>query len=267
MVESECGAVAVGRTYLLPPLSSGGALLVRPWLRFHTPLIESDMQICRIRLSDKTSRLHPRRAPTKPCEAYELEVPVKVREWIAPALASPDVVLVSEPPAQPHSRVVVERAIGFAGGADTEVIGPSAQRAVQHVDKLCGLLPATRSVGQRVDTRRMLIGTWAAAGPSASIAATTSSWSRLSKRPLCSALTGPFRTARSRPRSCWPIRRCDGIDPPHRRHGTSGGLMTYATPPGRGAERGNWPGPRFLRWPRPGQASGPGPLILGRAKR
>jgi hypothetical protein len=35
-VESECGAVAVGRTYLLPPLSSGGASLVRPWLRFHT---------------------------------------------------------------------------------------------------------------------------------------------------------------------------------------------------------------------------------------
>jgi hypothetical protein len=31
--------VAVGRTYLFPPLSSGGASLVRPWLRFHTPLI------------------------------------------------------------------------------------------------------------------------------------------------------------------------------------------------------------------------------------
>ena len=56
-VESECGAVAVGRTYLLPPLSFGGALLVRPWLRFHIPLIEPDMQISRIRLSDKTSRL------------------------------------------------------------------------------------------------------------------------------------------------------------------------------------------------------------------
>ena len=77
-VESRCGAVAVGRTYLLPPLSFGGASLARPWLRFHTPLIEPDMQICRIRLPDKTSRLHPRRAPTKPCEAYELEVPVKV---------------------------------------------------------------------------------------------------------------------------------------------------------------------------------------------
>src|SRR6516162_4393061 len=109
------------------------------------------MQICRIRLSDKTSRLHPRRAPTKPCEAYEPEVPVKVREWIAPALASPELVFESEPPAQPHRRVFVERAIGFEGSTDTEVIGPPAQRAVQHVDELCGLLPAPRSVGQRVD--------------------------------------------------------------------------------------------------------------------
>src|SRR5271169_1856947 len=40
VVESRCGAVAVGRTYLLPPLSSGGALVVLPWLRFHIPLIE-----------------------------------------------------------------------------------------------------------------------------------------------------------------------------------------------------------------------------------
>ncbi len=29
-VELRCGAVAVGRTYLLPSLSSGGASLVRP---------------------------------------------------------------------------------------------------------------------------------------------------------------------------------------------------------------------------------------------
>src|SRR5215831_1553202 len=50
MVESRCGAVAVGRTYPFPPLSSGGALAVRPWLRFHIPLIEPDVQISRIRL-------------------------------------------------------------------------------------------------------------------------------------------------------------------------------------------------------------------------
>src|SRR5258708_671555 len=105
-VESRCGAVAVGRTYLFPPLSSGGASLVRPWLRFHTPLIEPDMQISRIRLSDKTSRLHPRHVVPKPSQAYEPEVPVEVREWIGPALASPDLVLGTQPPAQPHSRML-----------------------------------------------------------------------------------------------------------------------------------------------------------------
>jgi hypothetical protein len=35
-----------------------------------------------------------------------------------------------------NRRVAVERAICFAGGADTEVIGPPAKRAVQHVDEL-----------------------------------------------------------------------------------------------------------------------------------
>src|ERR1700681_814161 len=130
-VESRCGAVAVGRTYLFPPLSSGGASLVRPWLRFHIPLIEPDMRIYRIRLSDKTSRLHPRRAATKPGQAYEPEVLVEVREWIGSALAPPDFVLEAHPPAQPHSCVVVEHPIRFADGANAKVIGPSAQRVVQ----------------------------------------------------------------------------------------------------------------------------------------
>ena len=73
-----------------------------------------DMQICRIRLSDKTSRLHPRRAASQLCQPYEPEVPVKVREWIAAALASSDFVLGSQPPAQPHGCVVVERPIRFS---------------------------------------------------------------------------------------------------------------------------------------------------------
>src|SRR6516162_10733784 len=150
-VESRCGAVAVGRTYLLPPLSSGGALLVRPWLRFHIPLIEPDRRIYRIRLSDKTSRLHPRRAATKLGQAYEPEVLVKVREWISSALASPDLVLEAQPPAQPQSRVVVEHPIRFAGGSNAKVVGPSAERLVQLIHQPCGLLPSTRSVGQRVD--------------------------------------------------------------------------------------------------------------------
>jgi hypothetical protein len=82
----------------LPPLSSGGTQVPGPWLRFHTPLIEPDVRICRIRLSARTSRLHPRRAAAKLREAYESEVPVRVREWIRPAPASPRFVLASQPP-------------------------------------------------------------------------------------------------------------------------------------------------------------------------
>jgi len=132
--------VAVGRTYLFPPLSSGGASLVRPWLRFHTPLIEPDMQISRIRLSDKTSRLHPRHVVPKPGQTYETIVPVKVREWIRPALASPDLVLEAQPPTQPHSGVVVERPVRLVDGAYLEVVRPSAQRTVQLSHQLCGIL-------------------------------------------------------------------------------------------------------------------------------
>ena len=113
-VESRCGAVAVGRTYLLPPLSFGGASLARPWLRFHTPLIEPDWRISRIRLSDKTSRLRPRLAAPPRGQAYETVMPVEVREWIRPAPASPDLMLEAQPPAQPHRCVVVERPIRFS---------------------------------------------------------------------------------------------------------------------------------------------------------
>ena len=97
-VESGCDAVAVGPVCLLPPLSSGGAQVTSPWLRFHIPLSEPDEQISRIRLSDRTSRLHPRRATAKLCQAYKAEVPVQMREWIAPAAFSPDIVLAPQPP-------------------------------------------------------------------------------------------------------------------------------------------------------------------------
>src|SRR5580692_11114872 len=42
--------------------------------RFHIPLIEPDMKVSRIRLSDKTSRLHPRHVVPKPAQAHEPEV-------------------------------------------------------------------------------------------------------------------------------------------------------------------------------------------------
>jgi hypothetical protein len=61
-------------------------------------LIKPDVRISRTALSDKTSRLHPRRAAAELGQTYEPEVPVEVREWIAPALASPALVLEPQPP-------------------------------------------------------------------------------------------------------------------------------------------------------------------------
>src|SRR3982074_1292733 len=128
--------------------------------------LEPDMQISRIRLSDKTSRLHPRHVVPKPAQAYEPEVPVKVLEWIRPALASPDLVLEAQPPAQPHSGVVVDRPVRLGGGAYFEVVRPSAQRAVQLLHQLCGLLPSPRSVFMSVAFAPALVGmlVWVAYG-------------------------------------------------------------------------------------------------------
>ena len=84
------------------------------------------MRLSRIRLSDKTSRLHPRRVVAKPGQPDETEVLVQVREWKAPALASSDLVLDAQPPAQPHGGVVVERPVRLIDGAYLEVVRPSA---------------------------------------------------------------------------------------------------------------------------------------------
>ena len=47
-------------------------------------------------------------------------------------------------PAQPHSGVVVERPVRFGDGAYIEVVRPAAQRAVQLVHQLCGVLPSSQ---------------------------------------------------------------------------------------------------------------------------
>ncbi|MFZ2140959.1 MAG: hypothetical protein WAV78_29240, partial [Xanthobacteraceae bacterium] len=59
--------------------------------------------------------------------------------------------LKAQPPAQPHSGVVVERPVRFCDGAYFEVVRPSAQRVVQLLHQPCGLLPGSRSDGQRMD--------------------------------------------------------------------------------------------------------------------
>src|SRR5215471_8435221 len=95
--------------------------------------------------------LHPRHVAPERGQAYEPEVPVKVREWISPAPASPDLMLEAQPPAQPHSGVAVDRPIRLGDGAYLEVVRPSAQRAVQLLHQLCGRSPCLRSGSELVD--------------------------------------------------------------------------------------------------------------------
>ena len=93
---------------VLDPLRADDMAAVTAALQRLVEILNADAA-ARIRLSDKTSRLHPRHVVPKPAQPYEPEVPVKVWEWISPALASPDLVLEAQPPAQPHSGVSADR--------------------------------------------------------------------------------------------------------------------------------------------------------------
>ena len=55
----------------MPTLSSVGASLFPPCLRFHTPLIEPDVRICRIRLSEKTHAMALAMACDAVCKTSE----------------------------------------------------------------------------------------------------------------------------------------------------------------------------------------------------
>ena len=57
---------------------------------FPHPLIEPDMRIARIRLSDKTSRLRPRHVVPKPAQTYEPEAP-GVRRALTVFRSAPEV--------------------------------------------------------------------------------------------------------------------------------------------------------------------------------
>jgi len=110
VVESECGAVAVGRTYLLPPFR----LAVPHWFdRGSVSTPRSSNRTCRFAASGSRTRRHafthdgprPSRARRTSGSARKGARGDNSRPCVA------DLVLELEPPAQPHSRVAVERAI------------------------------------------------------------------------------------------------------------------------------------------------------------
>ena len=69
--------------YQLPALSSAGASLAAPCFRLHFPLVEPDVRISRIRLSDKESRWGPRDVPIHEAELDQSQLGVQVGIGIA----------------------------------------------------------------------------------------------------------------------------------------------------------------------------------------
>src|SRR5437773_9577131 len=91
------------------------------------------MQLSRIRLSDKTSRFHPRHVVPQARETHETHGLVEVRGRIGPVPAASDLVLVAQPPAQPRRRVAVDRPIRFRSEEHTSELQ-------SHHDLVCRLL-------------------------------------------------------------------------------------------------------------------------------
>src|SRR5215472_2570372 len=63
----------LGSAYLLPALSFAGASLAVPCFRFHIPLIEPDVPVSGIRLSEKVSRCRPRETTRPRSKADEAQ--------------------------------------------------------------------------------------------------------------------------------------------------------------------------------------------------
>ena len=117
-------------------------------LRFHTPLVEPDVRICRIRLSDKESRVRPRKSATLRTELDEPQLLVAVLE--GKACRSPPVylVLATQPLTEPFARMVIHGTIGTVDRAIGEVVRPAAKHAVEashDLFRFCQAPPARSS--------------------------------------------------------------------------------------------------------------------------
>ena len=99
-VESRCGAVtyrtggADSSLHLSEPTSPSG-----PSSRFHIPLVEPDMQVSRIRLSDKVSCFRPREVVGAGSQSDQTERPIQVVVGEPRDSLSLHLVLAAQPPA------------------------------------------------------------------------------------------------------------------------------------------------------------------------
>ena len=100
-------------------------------LRLHFPLIEPDLRISRIRLSDKDSRLSPTevvRAPGSEANQAKFLMKELVGILVNPCADTP--VLGDKPLTDSPSNVEVDVMVGFAHRTAAEVICPALEHVV-----------------------------------------------------------------------------------------------------------------------------------------
>ena len=121
----------LGGTYRLPALSSAGASLFPPCFRFHTPLIEPDRRILRIRLSGKVSRCRPWKAGGLGGKSDQSKLTVQGLVRITLRSGSLPLVFGTQPLTQPLAGMSFHSPIGFADWSKAEVVRPSKHHAVE----------------------------------------------------------------------------------------------------------------------------------------
>ena len=104
--------------------------------RFHTPLIEPDWRVWRIRLSDKRSCLRPGQVTRQPRQPNQSQGLVKVLVGEAIGRFALDPVLSASPLAQPM--VGVGHLIGLGDQPEVEVVRPSGEFEVGLLHQFLG---------------------------------------------------------------------------------------------------------------------------------
>ena len=110
-------------------------------LRFRFPLIKPDVRFSRIRLSDKASRLRPRKVAPKAFEVHKPRSTVQVLPGIAFISPAPHAMLLTQPLTEPLFGVSLNTPIGGGDRTQAEVVAPANQHSVQCGDQTLLRLP------------------------------------------------------------------------------------------------------------------------------
>ena len=121
----------LGRAYPFAGAFASRCLTSPAMLRFHIPLIEPDVRISRIRLSDKDSRFRPREVAREHREPQQTERLGQISVGVAGIPPTRHPVLPTQPLARPCRHVCVHGSIGFADWAEAEVVRPTPKHAIE----------------------------------------------------------------------------------------------------------------------------------------